>query len=113
MSEARLQPLGPTGQAPGNPRGGGERFALVGVLDFTTVCTLLRDGERMLAGEGPLDIDLAGVREANSAGLALLLEWIDLAKRRGRPLRLFNLPESLDHLAELANLGPLLPLADA
>ena len=113
MSEARLRSLGPAGGQPGDPPLVRERFALEGVLDFGTVCALLRDGERMLAGEGPLAIDLAAVHEANSAGLALLLEWIDLAQRRGRPLRLYNLPESLVHLAELANLGPLLPLADA
>ena len=113
MSEARLRSLGPAGGEPGEPPQAWERFALEGVLDFATVRALLRDGERMLAGEGPLAIDLAAVHEANSAGLALLLEWIDLAQRRGRPLHLYNLPESLVHLAELANLGPLLPLADA
>ncbi len=88
------------------------RYALAGVLDFQTVPSLLPNGNRMLAGEGPLDLDLVEVHEANSAGLALLLEWIDLAGRRGRPLRLYNLPESLVNLADLANLGPLLPLAD-
>lgn len=113
MSTARLLSLAPPEERSGDPPVGGEHFALEGVLDFGTVCALLRDGERMLAGSGPLAIDLAGVHEANSAGLALLLEWIDLAMRRGRPLRLYNLPESLVHLAELANLGPLLPLADA
>jgi phospholipid transport system transporter-binding protein len=92
---------------------GKSRYALSGELDFQTVPSLLREGDRMLAGEGPLDLDLVGVREANSAGLALLLEWIDLAGRRGRPLRLFNLPESLLNLADLANVGPLLPLADS
>jgi len=88
------------------------RYALAGELDFQTVAGLLPEGNRMLAGEGPLDLDLVEVREANSAGLALLLEWIDLAGRRGRPLRLYNLPESLVHLADLANVGSLLPLAD-
>ncbi|MGB4334084.1 MAG: STAS domain-containing protein [Chromatiaceae bacterium] len=104
MSQARLQLLGQSE--------GVGRYALAGVLDFQTVPGLLPDGQRMLAGEGPLELDLVEVREANSAGLALLLEWVDLAARRGRPLRLYNLPESLANLADLANLGPLLPLAD-
>ncbi len=105
MTQALLRP---TGLIQGVPR-----YALLGVLDFQTVPGLLEDGARMLEGEGPLDLDLAGVREANSAGLALLLEWLDLAGRRQRPLRLYNLPESLVNLADLANLSPLLPLADA
>ncbi len=98
--------------SPGQSKGS-TRYALEGVLDFQTVPRLLSAGERMLAGEGPLDLDLDGVSEANSAGLALLLEWIDLAGRHQRPLRLYNLPESLAKLAALANVGPLLPLADA
>ena len=104
MSQARLQFQGLSE--------GVSHYALVGVLDFQTVPGLLPDGKRMLEEEGPLDLDLVEVHEANSAGLALLLEWIDLAGRRGRPLRLYNLPESLANLADLANLGPLLPLAD-
>jgi phospholipid transport system transporter-binding protein len=96
----------------GRSQEGVSRYALEGVLDFQSVPSLLSDGNRMLAGEGPLDLDLVAVREANSAGLALLLEWIDLAGRRRRPLRLYNLPESVVNLADLANVGPLLPLAD-
>lgn len=104
MSQARLRFQGLSE--------GVSHYALMGVLDFQTVPSLLPHGKSMLEGDGPLDLDLVEVREANSAGLALLLEWIDLAGRRGRPLRLYNLPESLANLADLANLGPLLPLAD-
>ena len=59
-------------------------YALEGVLDFQSVASLLSEGESMLAGQGMLDLDLGDVRESNSAGLALLLEWLDLARRRGR-----------------------------
>lgn len=101
MSQARLRSLG------------GSRYALEGVLDFQSVPDLIPPGAGMLAGSGPLDLDLVGVHEANSAGLALLLEWLDQAGRRGRSLRFYNLPQSLAHLADLANLGDLLPLGDA
>lgn len=88
-------------------------YALEGVLDFQSVASLLSEGESMLAGQGMLDLDLGDVRESNSAGLALLLEWLDLARRRGRVLRLHNLPDSLMRLAVLANVTSLLPLTDA
>jgi len=81
------------------------------VLDFATVAPLLAEGERLLRGPGPVEIDLAGVTSANSAGLALLLEWLDLARRRQLRLHFRNLPESLVRLAELTNLGDLLPVA--
>jgi phospholipid transport system transporter-binding protein len=91
----------------------GSHFGVEGVLDFDSVVALVAEGERLFSGQGPLDVDLRGVREANSAGLALLLEWLDLARRRKLELRYRNLPESLVRLAELTNLGGLLPASDA
>lgn len=93
------------------PRGDAS-YALEGVLDFDSVANLLADGERMLAASGRLELDLGAVREANSAGLVLLLEWLDLARRRGLVLRVHNLPASLARLASLANVRELLPLAN-
>jgi phospholipid transport system transporter-binding protein len=93
-------------------RRGDASYALEGVLDFNSVASLAAQGERMLGGSGRLDLDLRAVREANSAGLGLLLEWLELARRGGRTLRLHHLPDSLLRLAALANVARLLPLAD-
>jgi phospholipid transport system transporter-binding protein len=79
-----------------------------GVLDFTTVGPLAVEGRRLLSGEGPLEIDLGAVVQANSAGLALLVEWLDLARRRKLTLCFRNLPDSLARLAALTNLTSLL-----
>jgi phospholipid transport system transporter-binding protein len=91
--------------------GAGSGFTLRGVLDFATVAPLVTEGERLLVGPGAVEIDLSGVTSANSAGLALLLEWLDLARRRQLRLRFRNLPEPLVRLAELTNLTEVLPLA--
>ncbi len=98
MSAARIRARGKAG------------FGVEGVLDFTTVARLAAQGERMFARGGRLEIDLQGVRSANSAGIALLLEWLDLARRRGVSLRFRNIPESLVSLAGLANLSGLIPV---
>ncbi|MEA3278882.1 MAG: STAS domain-containing protein [Pseudomonadota bacterium] len=90
-------------------RGGG-RFGVEGVLDFSTVTPLLAEGERLLRGRGRLEIDLQGVSTSNSAGLALLLEWMGVARRRNLNLRYRNLPESLARLAALTNLIGVLPV---
>jgi phospholipid transport system transporter-binding protein len=66
----------------------------------------------MLRGPGPIELDLSLVREANSAGLALLLEWLDLARGKKLELQLYNLPAPLARLAALANLDGLLPIAE-
>ncbi len=93
---------------------GGGRVRLEGALDFTTVTDLLARGEPLLREAESLSIDLAGVETANSAGLALLLEWLDIARARRATLRYVNMPASLTRIAAFSNLRDLLPVtADA
>lgn len=90
---------------------GSGRYKVTGDLDFNSVAPLVADGERQFAGAGvgPLDIDLAEVGQANSAGLALLFEWLDRAKGRGQTLRFTSFPNSLARIAAITNLTGLLP----
>lgn len=90
--------------------GGHTRIRVEGVLDFDSVAPLLADSGKRFATEESLEIDLGGVRRANSAGLALLLEWVALAKGHGISLRLLNPPESLMRLAAVTNVTELLPV---
>ncbi|NKN33836.1 STAS domain-containing protein [Marichromatium bheemlicum] len=99
MSATRLSPDGPG------------RWRLDGVLDLTTVNRLAREGETLLRGATAIEIDLVGVSAANSAGLALLLEWLDLAGARGVALRYANLPDSLRRIAAFSNILELLPVS--
>ena len=82
-----------------------------GALDFDTARPLFTAGEALLRRPGALCIDLGGVDSANSAGLALLLEWLDLARARRIDLRFANLPDALLRIAALSNVDGLLPLA--
>jgi phospholipid transport system transporter-binding protein len=86
------------------------QYRIVGDLDFSSVGTLAGEGERLFASDPAVRIDLQGVGQANSAGLALLLEWLEQAKRRDQHLELVNLPESLARIATITNLAGLLPL---
>jgi len=87
------------------------RLRVEGVLDFGSVGRLAADSEVLFRRNAHLRIDLAGVEAANSAGLALLLEWMDLARSLRIDLRFMNLPESLLRIAAFSNLGSLLPIA--
>jgi phospholipid transport system transporter-binding protein len=100
MSEARLIPL-----AEG-------RYAIEGALDFTTVSRLAASGHPLFTRGATIDIDLARVTSANSAGLALLLDWLDVATGRGARLTYRNLPDSLTRIAAVSNLDAVLPLGD-
>jgi phospholipid transport system transporter-binding protein len=90
---------------------GSGRYKVTGDLDFNSVAPLVADGARLFAGAGvgPLDIDLAEVGQANSAGLALLFEWLDQARGRGQALRFTSFPHSLARIAAITNLTGLLP----
>jgi len=92
---------------------GYSRIAVEGVLDFDSVVPLLAESGRQFAGKDRLEIDLGGVRRTNSAGLALLLEWLDLAHRMGVSLHFHNPPEPLMRLGALSNIIALLPVADS
>ena len=85
------------------------RFGVRGVLDFTTVGALLSKGVAAFGGCREVVLDLQGVTRSNSAGLALLLEWLDHGRAQGFELRFVNLPDSLLAIARMSNVDALLP----
>lgn len=84
------------------------RFGVRGDLDFTTVGALLSDGVAAFTGCREVVLDLQGVSRSNSAGLALLLEWLDHGRAQGFELRFVNLPDSLVSIARMSNVNTLL-----
>jgi phospholipid transport system transporter-binding protein len=91
------------------PRGH-SRIAIEGELDFDSVGPLLAQTRRQFVGKERLEIEMQGVRRADSAGLALLVEWLALARRHGISLRFHNPPAALMRLAEITNVAELLPV---
>ena len=53
-------------------------------------------------------IDLSSVTASDSAGLALLIEWLSVAKAANHPLRFENIPSQLQQLARLSEVEELL-----
>lgn len=53
-------------------------------------------------------IDCAGVTAADSAGLAVLLDWLAAAHLAHRSLKLTNLPEDLSALGRISEVEQLL-----
>ena len=85
-----------------------DRAILSGELRFDSVGSLLKVGNRVI-GEGRIAvIDLAGVSVGDSAGLALLIEWLSVARSVKRPLRYENIPSQLQQLARLSEVEELL-----
>jgi len=86
--------------------------ALGGELSFETVPGLYRQaGSSFLQSGRSTTIDLAGVTRADSAALALLLEWQAQCQAAQSQLRIINAPDGLLSLARLADSVELLQLS--
>lgn len=98
VSEAKLEALGEG------------RYRVSGVLDAVTVPGLLRESmQRMSATSGAeLQIDLGGVKESDSAGLALVLEWLRQARHRNQKIRFANVPRQIAALAKISEVDALI-----
>jgi phospholipid transport system transporter-binding protein len=86
----------------------GERVRVNGVMHFTTVTALLRSGSVAIANGSAAVIDLAGVKDSDSSGLALLIEWLSIARAERKTLRYENIPVQLHQLARLSDVEELL-----
>lgn len=91
---------------------GDGRASLTGLMTFESVPALFRDLERQEASGAAVEsFDLAGLTAADSAGLALMLEWQARARAAGRGLAVRNAPSGLLRLARLCEAVDLLNLS--
>ena len=81
-----------------------------GPLTFATARRACEQGATALADASAarLEIDCRGITASDSAGLAVLLEWLSVTKRAGRSLRYAQLPQELAALARISDLEDLL-----
>lgn len=83
-------------------------FALSGDMTFSTAGELLRESERLFEEHTRIEMDLGGVDKTDSAGLALMLEWITWANHTVREIRFTNVPEKIDAIAKTTEVDHLL-----
>ena len=86
------------------------RIAVTGELTFATARDARQLGVLVLESSRAtqLVIDCSGVTRADSAGLAVLLDWLSWARRKSRSLKLENLPASLVAIAKISEVDGLL-----
>ncbi len=87
---------------------GDGRFVLSGDMSFETAEQLLRESEKMFEQHTSIEVDLSGVEKADSAGLALLLEWITWANHTVREIRFSDMPERVLAIAKTTEVDHLL-----
>jgi len=93
---------------------GNGQFGVSGELIVSSVAALRDEGRRVFAAlAGPVTVDLARVTRADSAGLALLIDWLAWARGAGRQLKFTHVPPTLAALARISDVEDLLGTAHA
>lgn len=89
------------------PSGPG-RLRASGALDFDTAIGALALGRTLMRAGPHWQVDLSGVSSADSAGLAVLLEWLARARAAGQALEYVGLPAQLRAIARISDVEDLL-----
>jgi len=105
---AKLRPPAETGQPGRLVASGPGRFELAGTVGFDDAARLLAEGDAAFATLPAVEVDLARITRADSAGLALLIEWLLAARAAGRQLRYSNVPAAVVSLAGISDVAELL-----
>lgn len=84
------------------------QFELRGEMSFRTADRILAASRKPFARPDEIRIDFAGVTDADSAGLALLLEWKSWAMSRQSTVEFTSLPRSILSIARTTEVDHLL-----
>lgn len=85
------------------------RLTARGALTFATARGARAQGLSALRNaSGALTLDCAAISQVDSAGLAVLLDWLAAARHAGRSLRYEQLPEGLLGLARISSVDEML-----
>lgn len=88
-----------------------QEYVLSGELTMQNVAKISQDTAALLnTMSGEVSIDLSKIDRADSAGLALLIDWLRIARRRNFSLHFEQLPEQLMQIASVCELDSVLPI---
>ena len=88
------------------------RFEMHGPMGFENAARLLHESHVMFEDHTEIQVDLAGVGETDTAGLALLLEWINWANHSVREIRFLNIPDRIRCIARTSDVEDLLSFGE-
>jgi len=79
-----------------------------GELNFETVMRVLSESLPLLAQCKQWQFNFSEVSEANSAAIALMLEWLKYAKQQGKPISFGQLPLQLNSIATVLGVSTII-----
>lgn len=87
---------------------GDGQFAVSGEMTFDTAEKILKACEEPFEEHTQIEVDLSEITMADSAGLALLLEWVTWANHSVREIRFTGMPEKILAIARTTEVESLL-----
>lgn len=82
-------------------------------VSFDSFPGVRESGEQYIDSARAGVFDLQGLKDSNSAAVALLLAWFRYAHHLGKSIGFIGTPQSLRNLIEVMELDEILPLQDA
>lgn len=89
-------------------------WQLKGHFDVASITKMIKPGYRMInqaPDNATVAVDLSGVEHADSASVALLLDWWRYAKTKNKSVTFTNLPQKMQDIINVSNLENILPIS--
>lgn len=87
------------------------RLMVSGDLSFSTVMDIWRKSLPLLSALDVYCFDFSNVISSNSAGLALMIQWVKKARGEGKNISFDYLPSQVVSIAEASGVGGILGLS--
>jgi phospholipid transport system transporter-binding protein len=84
------------------------RLEASGTMSYDSAALALTAGLGLIPRGQPCTVNLSRVTEADSAGLAVLVEWLATARKRGSSIRYEGIPAQILAVARISDLEDLL-----
>lgn len=81
---------------------------LSGELDFYNVMSVYQKSLNLFNNLSAYQVDFSKLTSSDSAGIALIVEWLKLAKQHNKSIQLTNLSANLQSIVSVAGLGELI-----
>lgn len=85
-------------------------FQLEGCLNLATVTSVLAQAIAPFKEATAIKVDLSVVSQSDSAGLALLVEWMRIAAAANKPISFHAVPKQMLAIARATGLTDILPI---
>jgi phospholipid transport system transporter-binding protein len=85
---------------------------LGGELTFLTAKDIVSQAKMMVEAMTVLNLDFSEVTRSDSAALAILVDWMRIAKKESKAIIFHNVPQQILAIANASGLDEFLPLND-